>query len=165
MSTFLHYLGAIGWSFGGSMSYMMVVGYSHSPQSKTVLYGFANLFVIGFLWAALGGAGTALPAFLVSVEYTQSTPALTHFFTPVCVVFVGWSLQAVLIDRILATQRMERHESPLYWFDTDWVAALVAIVSVVIVILFRGGIDIATALILYMGVGVVCRILIIGECI
>ena len=150
---FFALFGAIGWSFGGSMSYMMVVGYSHSPQSKTVLYGFANLFVIGFLWAALGGAGTALPAFLASVEHTQSTPALTLFFTPVCVVFVGWSLQAVLIDRILATQRMERHESPLYWFDTDWVAALVAIVSVVIVILFRGGIDIATALILYMGVG------------
>ena len=54
----VHYFalfGAIGWSFGGSMSYMMVVGYSHSPQSLTVFYGFANLFAIGFLWAALGG--------------------------------------------------------------------------------------------------------------
>ena len=26
------------------------------------LHGFAGLFLIGFLWAAVGGAGTALPA-------------------------------------------------------------------------------------------------------
>src|SRR5271156_452980 len=54
--------GALGWSFGGSISYMQVVGYTHSGHSPSVLYGFACLFVIGFLWAALGGAGTALPA-------------------------------------------------------------------------------------------------------
>ena len=54
--------GALGWSFGGSISYMQVIGYTHSGHSPSVLYGFACLFVIGFLWAALGGAGTALPA-------------------------------------------------------------------------------------------------------
>src|SRR6516162_1657889 len=55
--------GALGWSFGGSISYMQVVGYTHSGHSLSVFYGFACLFVIGFLWAALGGAGTAFPAF------------------------------------------------------------------------------------------------------
>ena len=54
--------GALGWSFGGSISYMQVVAYTHSGDSPSVFYGFACLFVIGFLWAALGGAGTALPA-------------------------------------------------------------------------------------------------------
>ena len=54
--------GALGWSFGGSISYMQVVAYTHSGHSASVLYGFACLFVIGFLWAALGGAGTALSA-------------------------------------------------------------------------------------------------------
>jgi len=44
--------GAIGWSFGGSMSYMKVIAFSHSPDSATVLYGYANIFVLGFLWAA-----------------------------------------------------------------------------------------------------------------
>ena len=110
----VHYFalfGAIGWSFGGSMSYMMVVGYSHSSQPLTVFYGFANLFVIGFLWAALGGAGTALPAFLT---HTQ----LALLFTPIAAVFIGWSLQAVIIDWLLAPKRMQRHESPLYWYDT-----------------------------------------------
>lgn len=153
---YVHYFalfGAIGWSFGGSMSYMMVVGYSHSSHSPTVLYGFANLFVIGFLWAALGGAGTALPAFLIGFDQDQSIPTLSVFFVPICAVFIGWSLQAVLIDRIFATKRMQRHENPLYWYDSDWLAALVAIVAALIVILFRGKIDMGTSLILYMGIG------------
>ena len=88
----VHYFamfGAIGWSFGGSMSYMMVVGYSHSSHSPTVFLWFANLFVIGFLWAALGGAGTALPAFLT---HTQ----LSLLFTPIAAVFIGGRFRQLL---------------------------------------------------------------------
>ncbi|MFO1095702.1 MAG: hypothetical protein U0992_20710, partial [Planctomycetaceae bacterium] len=33
-------LGALGWSFGGSMSYMKVVGYCHSSDPATVAYAF-----------------------------------------------------------------------------------------------------------------------------
>ncbi len=153
---YIHYFalfGAIGWSFGGSMSYMMVVGYTHSSHTPTVLYGFANLFVIGFLWAALGGAGTALPVFLTEIDQQHITPQLSLFFLPICAVFIGWSVQAVVVDCIFASQRMQRHESPLYWYDTDWLAALVAIVAALIIILFRGRIDMATSLILYMGIG------------
>src|SRR5258708_7023977 len=49
--------GAIGWAFGGSLSYMIVIAYTHSGHSASVFYGFACLFVIGFLWGAVGGAG------------------------------------------------------------------------------------------------------------
>ena len=49
--------GALGWSFGGSMSYGHVLAYTNSRHSGSVLYGFASLFLIGFLWAAMGGAG------------------------------------------------------------------------------------------------------------
>src|SRR3954469_22478427 len=35
--------GALGWSFGGSMSYMQVIAYTHSGHSPSVLYGFACL--------------------------------------------------------------------------------------------------------------------------
>ena len=42
------FFGALGWSFGGSISYMQVIGYTHSGDSLSVLYGFACLFVIGF---------------------------------------------------------------------------------------------------------------------
>ena len=153
----VHYFalfGALGWSFGGSMSYMQVVGYTHSSHVPTVFYGFANLFAIGFLWAALGGAGTALPAFLTGFNAEQPTSsALPLFFAPMCVVFIGWSLQAVLVDFIFAPKRMQRHESPLYWYDTDWLAALVAMAAAIGVALFRGGLDMSTSLILYMSVG------------
>ena len=40
--------GALGWSFGGSMSYMHVIGFTHSGLLPSVLYGYTNLFVIGF---------------------------------------------------------------------------------------------------------------------
>ena len=57
-------LGAIGWGFGGSISYMKVVGYTHSSDSATVCYGFGGVLLIGFLWSALGAAAIALPAVL-----------------------------------------------------------------------------------------------------
>src|SRR5215510_1857859 len=40
--------GAIGWSFGGSMSYMHVIAYTHSGHWPSQLYGFACLGVLGF---------------------------------------------------------------------------------------------------------------------
>ena len=49
------FFGGVGWGFGGSMSYGQVLGYTHSGHLATQTYGFAALFVIGFLWAALGG--------------------------------------------------------------------------------------------------------------
>ena len=150
---FFALFGAIGWSFGGSMSYMMVVGYSHSSHSPTVLYGFANLFVIGFLWAALGGAGTALPVFFTESIQNQTSSLLPILFVPMCAVFVGWSLQAVVVDLIFTPKRMQRHESPLYWYDSDWLAALVAIGASLLIIIIRGKIDMGTSLILYLGVG------------
>jgi len=42
---FFGMFGALGWSFGGSISYMQVIAYTHSGHSPSVLYGFACLFV------------------------------------------------------------------------------------------------------------------------
>jgi hypothetical protein len=89
--------GALGWSFGGSISYMQVVAYTHSGHSLSVFYGFACLFVIGFLWAALGGAGTALPA-VVDQAFLNS------LFFPVGLVFIFWWLQGVAIEPVLRQQ-------------------------------------------------------------
>ena len=145
----IHYFamfGALGWSFGGSMSYMQVVGYTHSGHTPSILYGFANLFVIGFLWAAVGGAGIALPVFLPIEE-------LTLFFAPIVAILAGWSLQAIVVDWLSHVRPMQRHESRLYWYDTDWLAALVASFATLAVAIFRGGFDIATSFILHLTVG------------
>lgn len=77
--------GAIGWGFGGSISYMQVIGYTHSGHEETQLYGFYNLFAIGFLWAAVGGAATALPACL---EYRRLVD-LVASFVPLFLIWVG----------------------------------------------------------------------------
>jgi hypothetical protein len=142
---FFAFFGALGWSFGGSISYMQVIAYTHSGHSGSVLYGFACLFVIGFLWAAMGGAGTALPACL-------SRDSLTEFFTPLTVVFVGWILQDIIVARWY-TDSEYRQNSPLYWYDTDWVAALVAIAAVLVLALVRRRLDAPSRLILYMAIG------------
>ena len=85
--------GAIGWGFGGSISYMHVIAYTHSGHLPSQAYGFACLFVIGFTWGALGGAGTALPACL-------DRDRLTAVFPPLLTVFGFWLLGDILILRI-----------------------------------------------------------------
>jgi hypothetical protein len=143
--------GALGWSFGGSMSYMQVVAYTHSGHAPSVLYGFACLFVIGFLWAAMGGAGTALPA-------VADRSFLSALFVPMGVVFFLWWLQGVAIEPWL------RHRGyQLDWFDTDWLAALLALIGALLagggrvaVLLVRGDrirLDGAASLILHLAAG------------
>ena len=143
---FFAFFGALGWSFGGSISYMQVIAYTHSGHSSSVLYGFACLFVIGFLWAAIGGAGTALPACL-------DRETLTEFFVPLTVIFCGWVLEDLAVARWFAVDADYRQASPLYWYDTDWVAVLVAIAAVLILALVRRRLDPASSLVLHMAIG------------
>src|SRR5438477_3684530 len=106
-AVFFAFFGALGWSFGGSISYMQVIAYTHSGHSGSVLYGFANLFVIGFLWAAIGGAGTALPAFL-------NRARLTEFFAPLTAIFIAWTLQDFAVATCFPENSDFRQTSPLY---------------------------------------------------
>ena len=77
------FLGAVGFGFGGAMSYMKTVAYAHSSDSRTVLYGFFCLFVLGLIWSAPAGAGIAVAAYFSREE-------LTRFFVPICAVFLSW---------------------------------------------------------------------------
>jgi len=145
-SVFFAFFGAIGWSFGGSISYMQVIAYTHSGHTGSVLYGFACLFMIGFLWAAIGGAGTALPAFLNRERLTEFLPALGA-------VFIGWAIQELCVAAWFPENPEFRQRSPLYWYDTSWLAALVAIVAVLGWVLARRRLDSASSLILHMSIG------------
>lgn len=138
--------GAVGWSFGGSMSYGQVIAYTHSGHSLSVIYGFASLFLIGFLWAAVGGAGTALPAYL-------SREQLTELFPPLITLFLVWWARDLLEHHLIATHPAFRQNDPLYWYDSDWTAVLLAIVTVGAMALVRRRLDRASALILHMAVG------------
>ncbi len=133
--------GALGWSFGGSISYMQVVAYTHSGHSPSVLYGFACLFVIGFLWAALGGAGTALPA-------VADRSFLSALYLPMGVVCFLWWLQGAAVEPWLRQRGYQ-----LSWYDTDWMAATLALAGGLIVCAFRRRLDRATGLVLSMAAG------------
>lgn len=132
--------GALGWAFGGSFSYMKVVGYTHSGHLPSQLYGFFGLFVGSFLWAALGGAGTAYPA-------VESRDRLTQLFKPLCWVLAVWTAYYFLWEPVMNSAaaasflggevtgaerglfREMRQNDPFYWLDTDWVQAFLALAA------------------------------------
>ena len=121
--------GALGWGFGGSMSYMQVVAYTHSGDLVNQHFGFFGLFLIGFLWAAMGGAGTAFPA-VVDKE------RLTAVFKPLCWVFVGWIIFNKFLLLYFETlfpatydATWSRQAAYTYWFDADWMETTAAIVA------------------------------------
>lgn len=120
--------GALGWGFGGSISYMQVIAYTHSGHLPSQIYGFAGLFLIGFLWASLGGAGAAFGA-------SADDNRLRDIFAPLGWIFAAWLLLLVLEEPLLEryvsgfNQTLSRHESPLYWFDSDWLQALTALLA------------------------------------
>lgn len=138
--------GAIGWSFGGTMAYMVVIAFTHSGHSPSVLYGFACLFIIGFLWGAIGGAATALPAYL-------TRECLVKFFAPLALLFLAWWADELLQERFIDSNVLFRHHSPIDWNDSNWISALLAIAVVLIRGLFRRRFDWAERLILAMAAG------------
>ncbi|QQS45903.1 MAG: hypothetical protein IPM66_18560 [Acidobacteriota bacterium] len=138
--------GALGWAFGGSMSYGQVIGYTHSGHSMSVLYGFTSLFLIGFLWGAIGGAGTALPAILTREK-------LAEFLPPLMAVFIVWFLQDIVENTLIAVNSDFRQESPLYWYDTDWLAAATAIAAILALAAVRRRICDPSRLMLHMAAG------------
>ena len=128
------FFGALGWGFGASISYMQVLAYSHSGHAPTQYYALYALFLIGFVWAGLGGAGTALPAVL-------NRKRLTDLFVPLCFVFALWTIIKYGEDPLIGwykthmwgsgegSSSMLRQKNPFYWFDSDWLKALTALIG------------------------------------
>lgn len=124
------FFGAIGWGFGGSISYMQVISYTQSGHAPSQWFGYVGLFYIGFLWAALGGAGTALAA-------VAKREQLVELVKPILFLFGIWLLQDWLEDPLVewlqaglpADHTWSRHKSPLYWLDADYLAALFALLA------------------------------------
>jgi len=140
------FFGALGWSFGGMMSYGQVIAYTHCGHLPSVVYGFASLFVIGFVWGAIGGAGTAAPA-------CMDRDRLTELLGPIIAVFVAWTLQDVGMLLSMTDDGAFRHEEALYWKDTDWIAALLAIPAVLIYAGIRRRVCLGTSLVLHASIG------------
>ncbi len=132
-------LGALGWGFGGSISYMQVIGYVQSGNLESQYYGCWGLFFIGFLWASLGGAGTALPAVL-------DRESLQELFKPLTLLLGLWGvlyfvrvpltllaqdhLAAHFLTELPAKEIKNGFELALYWFDSDWLSVIVILAGI-----------------------------------
>ncbi|MGC4056124.1 MAG: hypothetical protein QM757_45540 [Paludibaculum sp.] len=138
LKRFLHcaFFAAIGWSFGGSMSYMKVLGFTHSDSAPNVFFGFAMIFVIGFLWGFPGGAGLALAA-------TIDTAKLKSFFGPILAISGAW----ILLGQVTEWLGWDPN-----WYDSDWLAVSLALAAVFIYRICRGP-SFAVSFLLWMGVG------------
>jgi hypothetical protein len=136
-------LGAIGFAFGGSMSYMKNIYFAHSSDPATVLYGFGTIFVVGFLWAAPAGTGIALPAFL-------SRDELTKFFVPLCAVFAAWYVQSFACSLFWG---VDGEDWPRFFIDYGTHAILAALVALGFYFFRRKYWGIGTLMILYMSIG------------
>jgi hypothetical protein len=140
----IHYfafLGAVGFGFGGAMSYMKTVAYAHSSDSKTVLYGFFCLFVLGLIWAAPAGAGIAIAAYFPREE-------LTKFFVPICAVFLSWYAHDAM--------RMWTRDWPRYQYvlgGQGGVINLTILVVIVVCLIRRQYWGLGSRLMLYMAGG------------
>jgi hypothetical protein len=126
-------LGGLGWGFGGSISYMYPISFTMSGHFDTMFYGFLATFLEGGLWCAMGTAGAAL-------AMTANSARLAGLYKPLLFVLAAMFVQH-LVDSPLAHalsvdegSRMDetwhRQESPLYWFDADWLPALFAFFGV-----------------------------------
>jgi hypothetical protein len=126
-------LGGLGWGFGGSIAYMYPISFTESGHTATTYFGYFALFLEGGLWCGMGAAGTALAA-------TMPLARLTQLFTPLCFVLAAMGLRIWIegpLETLLAAPgtstgdaTWHRHESPLYWFDADWLAACAALLGV-----------------------------------
>ncbi|MFZ4793614.1 MAG: hypothetical protein ACOYLN_05725 [Blastocatellia bacterium] len=106
-------LGALGWAFGGQMSYGIVIGYTGAATFPDVAYGYAALFLIGALW---GGVGAGI----LATGLTWSRERLESFVIPLSVIGCLW----LVLDSTTLTGRLEDRWA---FHDTDWVAATSAL--------------------------------------
>ncbi len=128
--SYFAFFGALGWGFGGSQSYMQVMSYTESGQALSQWYGYFCLFIIGFLWAAMGIIGTAFPA-------VAPLEVIIKIFKPLLFIFGAWMLLHIIEDPVSTwlepkaqfDSTWHRHENPLYWFDSNYLSAIFALLG------------------------------------
>jgi len=122
-ASIMAFCGAVGWAFGGQMSYGMVVGYTAGASFADVAYGYASLFLVGGLWAGIGAA-------ILALSVTQRRSYLESFVGPLVALWLVW----LGLDLTGATDRLAEK-----WLlhDTDWVAASSALSVAVLYGLIR----------------------------
>ena len=113
---------AIGWSWGGSLSYMEQTFYVASDSFIDVAYGYATLFFLGALWAGLGGGALGLAL----TESRSELERLIRPFTVVCgAYFVAYLAMLFNPDLAQAYETITVNR----FHDGDWLAATLGLAA------------------------------------
>ncbi len=112
--------GAVGWAWGGSLSYMEQTCYVLSYSWVDVLYGYAMLFFLGALWAGVGGAVLGLAL----TEPRSELERLARPFTAVCAAFFAAYLYFLLLP---AQAEAYQTLTVRAFHDGDWLAATITL--------------------------------------
>ncbi|HQR07888.1 MAG TPA: hypothetical protein PLN21_13755 [Gemmatales bacterium] len=111
--TIVAFAAAMGWAFGGSVSYGKVVGYTAHTSVLDVAYGYASLFIIGAMWGSIGAG-------CLGLALTMKRSWLNSWAGPLMALYLVW----VLLDFTGVTAWLEDRFIP---HDADGVAALSAL--------------------------------------
>lgn len=117
-ATIMAMCGAVGWAFGGQMSYGKVIGYTASSSLPDVAYGYASLYLIGGLWAGIGSA-------ILALSVTQPRSYLESFACPLVILWLVW----FTMDLTGLTAWLAQTWS---FNDTDWYAASSALIVAIL---------------------------------
>jgi hypothetical protein len=112
---------AVGWAWGGSFSYMEQTLYVLSDSFPNVLYGYAMLFLLGSLWAGIGGA-------VLGLAFTEKRSYLNRFmgpFTAICVVFLINYIYFFFDPELKIAYELFTTN---HFHDGDWLAAVIVLV-------------------------------------
>ena len=111
--------GAVGWAWGGSMSYMEQTMYAVSDSFPDVLYGYGVLFLMGGLWAGIGGA-------VLGLAFTLPRSALQRLAAPFTAIATAFLL--VYLYLFLNSDAKDVYERYVaqHFHDGDFFATVIA---------------------------------------
>ena len=112
---------AVGWAWGGSISYMEHTFYVKSDSFPDVLYGYTMLFFIGGLWAGCGGA-------ILGMGLTKSRSELECLVRPL--IALGTTLMLVYVYLQVFPEHNEAYDTftIVHFHDGDWLSATITLI-------------------------------------
>jgi hypothetical protein len=121
----LGFLSAIGWGFGGTSSYGLLIGYSMGGSLINSLYGYAALFLVGSLYCGIGAG-------FLAMGLTAKRSWLESAVVPMILLYTTW----LLLDLSGATgwalglfaKDPEQPTQTAWLYDTLWLQAAAAVV-------------------------------------
>jgi hypothetical protein len=139
-------LTAVGFAWGGSISYMEHPKYVLTDSFPDVLYGYVMLFFLGGIWAGIGGA-------MLGMALTMPRSKLFMFVGPFTAISIAYL--ATYLFYFVFPERKEAID--LYvarnWHDGEFVAALTALIVSAVYWIVRPKERPATAFIFWCTVG------------